>query len=275
MLSNGIIVKDSRSITFQDIDFKNPQYRGSGGNGYMFNTTGQECLFRDIVAEGGRHSLSFAHITCSGNVVYNLTSLNPWYALDFHNDLSMTNLIDSTTLNNDKIHSAPRYQSGPAGQTTSQSVFWNTNGILGEYGANHSIESFQYGHGYIIGTKGWAYDIRTHPVIYVAQDVTRKLPDVDTSPEDWTEGIGAGETLVPQSLYLDQLARRLGMPHATIPIADVDEIDDTYQDSSVEDPSAYTNSGFTNNTIVIVVIAILVVLIIVIGLYFYKNKKVM
>ena len=35
------------------------------------------------------------------------------------------------------------------------------------------------------------------------------LDSAGTAPEDYTEGLDEGETLNPQSLYEDQLARRL------------------------------------------------------------------
>lgn len=34
--------------------------------------------------------------------------------------------------------------------------------------------------------------------------------DAGTLPEDWTEGLDAGESLVPRSLYEDMRRRRLG-----------------------------------------------------------------
>ncbi|HEY9249688.1 MAG TPA: hypothetical protein VIO38_11170, partial [Rariglobus sp.] len=51
------------------------------------------------------------------------------------------------------------------------------------------VYSHQFGDGYVIGTRGPAHD-------------------VDSS--DFVEGAGAGDSLRPRSLYVDQLDRRLG-----------------------------------------------------------------
>ena len=65
---------------------------------------------------------------------------------------------------------------------------------------NHTNEiKIQFGDGYIIGTT----DVIVETTVY---DI---LDSAGTAPEDYTEGLDAGETLNPQSLYDDQLARRL------------------------------------------------------------------
>ena len=55
------------------------------------------------------------------------------------------------------------------------------------------------GDGYIIGTTEVLVDTTVYDI----------LDSAGTAPEDYTEGLDAGETLNPQSLYEDQLTRRL------------------------------------------------------------------
>ena len=86
------------------------------------------------------------------------------------------------------------------GETTSESVFWNTTGLqyqpeVGEYAGHPTknpqflIISHQWGQGYVVGTQGPSHDVET---------------------DDFCEGVGRGADLQPRSLYEDQLKRRLG-----------------------------------------------------------------
>jgi hypothetical protein len=74
-------------------------------------------------------------------------------------------------------------------------VFWHLRG-------DGELKSLQVGWGYIIGTEG----------LLVTTDLDRGgfFGNSDgTAPQDWVEGEGQGDTLVPASLYEDQLVRRL------------------------------------------------------------------
>ena len=71
-------------------------------------------------------------------------------------------------------------------------VFWNIQG-------SGALFSYQYGHGYVIGSSQ----------IAVHTEVSNVYESFGTAPEDFSEGIGDGNTLVPQSLYQDQLQKRL------------------------------------------------------------------
>jgi hypothetical protein len=88
------------------------------------------------------------------------------------------------------------YSSG-AGHTATQTVLWN---ITGREEAR--IRSFNYGDGYVIGTKD----------IEVLVDTDIYDLDVGTEPTDFTEFIGDTTYLRPQSLYESQRNRRLGLP---------------------------------------------------------------
>lgn len=210
MTSNGIDLYKCRNLTIDRCDFSYPQYEGGGGNGYGFNISSQECLFTNCRSLSPRHAYSFKYAFSSGNVIYNFHSgASPTYPSDFHMYLSMSNLIDCQGLDGDMIQSSVRPYGDVVGNyhghTSTQTVFWNTNGISYKSGINYIIESRQHQYGYIIGTKGKAIGVKTTPLT-----ITSKYGAVDSSPEDFVEGLGLGTTLEPASLYYDQLAKRLG-----------------------------------------------------------------
>jgi len=196
ILSNGVLIEHSKNITIKNCDFQNSQYNGHGGNGYMFTLMGNNCLLKDNTAGNARHNFSFKTMMANGNVIYRCTGYASTHSSDFHMHLSMANLIDNFNVIGDYLETYNRKNIGTHGQTTTQSVFWNTNGV--EYHENHSviIRSQQFGHGYVIGTRGPASNVRV-------------WSEFETGPIDFTEGIGKGSSLEPQSLYKDQLNRRL------------------------------------------------------------------
>ena len=208
MSSNGLDINKCRSLTIENCEFSYPQYEGGGGNGYGWNICSQECLIINCKSLSSRHAYSFKYAYSNGNVILNFYSGdNPKYASDFHMYLSMSNLIDNQAVDGDFIESVVRPYGGTAGNyhghASTQTVFWNTNGIAYK-GNNFIVDSRQYGHGYVIGTKGAATGVRTTSTVFNTAYGT-----VDTAPEDFTEGIGNGSSLVPQSLYYDQLSKRL------------------------------------------------------------------
>ena len=186
---------------------ENAQHRGDGGNGYLFEVSrSSEVMFTDLVGRAGRHNFIqnwdfgtsgtvwLRTVSEDGEAVYDEnTEWLTWLGTsEFHHSLSMANLIDSaTTTDGWKAANRNDYSSG-AGHSATQSVFWNTAG-------SGRIDSYQYGYGYIIGTTDVLVDTTVWDV----------LDSAGTAPEDYTEGLGEGETLNPQSLHADQLARRL------------------------------------------------------------------
>ncbi|WP_167747010.1 carbohydrate-binding protein [Cohnella luojiensis] len=198
LLSHGIAVYQSRTVTVQNTHFQKPQYRGEGGNGYMYLAQGSDNLVQNAAATNGRHNFTFQYMWSSGNVIHNSTSNTPRLASDFHMHLSMANLFDNMTMNGDFIQAVYRpYGTIEHGWTTTQSVIWNTNGIAYAPGQSSIVTSKQFGQGYVIGTRG------------AANGVTYTVPGSDGSaPQDLVEGIGTGADLSPQSLYLDQKAKR-------------------------------------------------------------------
>ena len=189
-LSNGIGIYRSRFVTIEDCDWRLPQSRGGGGNGYHYTLMGSDCLVRNCHAERGRHNYDIGTMPATGNAIVDCTSKDGAHASDFHMYLSPANLFDNTTCDGDFLEARANRPWGVPqhGLTTTQSVFWNTNGL--RYSAERAVlvQSQQYGDGYVIGTRG---------------------PASKVDSNDFVEGVGESATLEPQSLYADQLARRL------------------------------------------------------------------
>lgn len=202
--SVGFNFSRSRFLTVRRVSVENPQYRGGGGNGYPFVVGTQDSLYDSLRAVNGRHNFTISGQRASGNVIYRGYISNPIQSLaaDFHAYLSMANLIDNLTIDNDRFEAADRSHAAGVsgfpkhGVTTTQSVFWNNEGLSYRPDRPAIIRSDQYGWGYVIGTRG--------PAFRVALGFSGR-----TEPEDYVEGEGLGATLQPQSLYVDQLERRL------------------------------------------------------------------
>ena len=85
-------------VTVEACRFGRAQYRGGGGNGYLFWVEGDDNLLVDDSASDGRHNFITAHIASSGNVFLRARSTNGRYSDDSHRLLSQANLYDSVTL---------------------------------------------------------------------------------------------------------------------------------------------------------------------------------
>lgn len=201
VLSNGLKLERSRLVTVEKCDWRHSQYKGGGGNGYLYTMHGNDCLIRDSHAEGGRHNYDFGGMYTSGNAIVDCVSKDGLLGSDFHMFFSVSNLFDNITCDGDWLEARYRPYGGTPehGVTTSQSVFWNTNGVRypsAEFEFDGKIHkrsqylvlSQQFGNGYVIGTRG---------------------PDSKVKSTNFVEGVGRGDTLQPRSLYLDQLERRL------------------------------------------------------------------
>ncbi len=210
LLSGGVKVLKSKRVTIAETDLANAQNRGEGGNGYLYEIgESSEILTRDAVARRGRHNFiqnwDFGTSGCvwlrthsEGGRAY-FASWDPIGQLgfsEFHHSLAMANLIDASTVD-DGWQAANRhdYSSG-AGITATGSTFWNLGGT-------GKLHSWQHDLGYVIGTSD-TLDVETGLGFF---DPFSRRPD-GTAPEDWVEGEGIAELLVPQSLYEDQLLRR-------------------------------------------------------------------
>jgi hypothetical protein len=149
-------------------------------------------------------------MSSSGNVIYNCIAKNSYLRTDFHRHLSMANLIDNFQADGDNIHAGFRTAGGDGGYhmyTTTESVFWNTKSINKFKNESYLIESRQFKNGYVIGTSGLWPNVKLETLTGTQEGIP-----YDTSPVDFVEGLGLGTTLVPASLYLDQLSKRLQSP---------------------------------------------------------------
>ncbi len=206
LVSNSLVLNQCRGITVDSCFFQKPQYEGGGGNGYMFTLSGNDCLIKNSRANDGRHNYDFKYPYSNGNVIHNCIGENSKYSSDFHMYLSMSNLFDVTTIDKDYLESTFRPWGGDVihGYSSTQSVFYNTIGKAYHPDRDYIVDSRQFAHGYVIGTSGEANKVKTTPVSGSTGGYA-----YDTSPIDFVEGVGKGADLIPQSLYLDQLQRRL------------------------------------------------------------------
>lgn len=224
MLSNGVVLNWVRGFTLQHVRMERAQYGGGGGNGYMVRlNAANEVLVRDSHVGYCRHGFVMWRMQNSGNVFHNCTDVFTGVQIgntgalqftsgrgsDHHGLFSHSNLADLHQVEQSFIEAAFRGTSGTLNhaQSSSQTVFWNTHGTSYFPGRNYIAHSEQFGHGYIIGTQGTATAVNTGP--------GRAGSTVFTLPVDWTEGIGEGADLEPQSLFLDQVRqrfRREGLP---------------------------------------------------------------
>lgn len=212
--SNIIRIISSRFITIDSCDVQRSQYLGGGGNGYGYTIeNAEDCLIKNSRAAYCRHNYDFKGPGCNGNVLLRCKAEFGLLCSDFHMWFTQANLIDNFTVNGDAIQAF--YRPGPTnnhGYSTTESVFWNTIGLSYSNAAKEPdgvpaiIQSQQYGNGYVIGTSGPANFVKTLPV---DRPWYGNIDIMDTAPEDMVEGMGNGQTLLPVSLYEDQLLKRL------------------------------------------------------------------
>lgn len=199
--SAGVRVLLSKRVTVTDSTIGRAQHRGSGGNGYLFELRqANEVLVRDCVGSDGRHNFIqnwgfgtsgcvFQRVTSRGGTV---DGIIPTVGLsEFHHSLATANLIEDSTFDDGFGIVNRGTESTGAGHTGTENVFWNVRGA-------GRLRSMQWGWGYVIGTQRLTVELRD--LFGVA--------DRGAAPVDFTEGLGAGATLTPASLYDDQRARR-------------------------------------------------------------------
>ncbi|MFT3769424.1 MAG: glycosyl hydrolase family 28-related protein [Minicystis sp.] len=203
--SGGILINESKRVTVSGVHLGLAQNRGDGGNGYLFEVQrSSEILFRDAVADGGRHNFiqnwGFGTTGCVWSHVHSLNglamitkddSVSPTGLSEFHHSLATANLIEASTFDDGFSIVNRQDESTGAGHTGTQNVLWNLDG-------KGMVRSLQFQTGYLIGTQG-LYPVTDSP-LPMAQG---------TAPIDWIEGLDQGQNLQPASLYDDQLARRL------------------------------------------------------------------
>ena len=217
--SGGLIVENSKRVTVADTTLERAENRGGGGNGYLFEVrTASEILFRDCVGRDGRHNfIQNWGFGATGVVWLRVHSTGGWTESspnstvglvghsEFHHSLATANLMDSVVVEDGWSAVNRLDESTGAGHTATQSVFWNVRG-------GGVLRSFQFGAGYVVGPAA-SLDVQVVPT--PAPEGLEELwellaPWQGAAPDDWLEGLGRGDDLVPTSLYEDQLARRLG-----------------------------------------------------------------
>ena len=207
LASAGIVVEDAKRVSVLHSSMENPQNRGSGGNGYLFEVSRtNDVLFADDVATNGRHDFiqnwGFGNVgtvllrcTSTGSEMLSLIGgkLTPEPSTsEHHHLLAMATLVDSCRFDDGfKSENRGAYSTG-AGHTATEGVVWNASGA-------GKITSKQFGWGYVIGT---------HEGLALDADV-ESATGAGTAPRDMIEGRGQGATLWPSSLYEDQRAKRL------------------------------------------------------------------
>ncbi len=209
LLSVGVYVRYARNITVQDTDLRRPQYRGAGGNGYLYHLMGSDTLVRDARAQGGRHNYLVQAVQATGNVILDSHAVDGDKATELHRHLSAANLFDNVTVDGDTLEMTYREASNHAHSGT-ESVMWNVSGE--DCTRGRLALSRQFGWGYVVGTEGSGDCARVE-----------NPGGRGTEPRDWLELVGEGDRLEPRSLYLDQLERRRSGGEEAAPAAEGDD----------------------------------------------------
>ncbi|NLN92037.1 MAG: hypothetical protein GX130_01830 [Candidatus Hydrogenedens sp.] len=218
--SGGIRIHGSKNVTVASCQFENSQHRGDGGNGYLFEVRqSNEILYQDCIARKGRHNFvqnwgfgatGIVWLRCESTgsaQVFILQGMElPVRTFsEYHHSLSMACLVDSCVFDDGWSAGNRRHYSTGAGHSATECVMWNTRGK-----DKSEIRSYNYGHGYVIGTKNISVKILGDQVI---GGLT-----TGTEPWDYTEFIGEADLLEPQSLYESQRNRRLGLEEAALEV---------------------------------------------------------
>jgi hypothetical protein len=207
VLSQGIVVsRTSSRVSMIDVHLGRPQYRGGGGNGYLFMVYGHDVLAVDGSATGGRHNLILSN-AATGNVFLRMRSVDAYAADDTHKNLSVANLFDRTTLSSAWIQSVNRGStSGGAGFTGTGLVAWGTHVERNHRSADGcAVETSQWAHGFAIGSSAAVDQSASLCARSFSNRYWSSLDD--GAPVDFVEGEGLGERLVPVSLFNAMLSR--------------------------------------------------------------------
>jgi len=203
--SKGIRIADSKRVTVTGCKMENAQNRGENGNGYLFEITRcSEVLIEKCFASAGRHNFiqnwgfgttGCVFLQCTSQKGWSFTSMQDKIGVpgfcEYHHSIATACLVDQCYLKDGWYGGNRRDWSTGAGHSVTQSVYWNIRGD-----GLSMLLSWQYGYGYVIGAK---------KIIVVT---ALAGPSAEgTSPEDWVENPDGTPT--PESLYLDQLSRRL------------------------------------------------------------------
>ncbi|MCA9265257.1 MAG: hypothetical protein KDA60_15460 [Planctomycetales bacterium] len=207
LISGGIIVEQSKRVTISNVHLGHALHRGDGGNGYLFEIRqSAEILTEHSTGVAGRHNfIQNWGFGTSGCVWLQCDSregrayLADWDPIgqvgysEFHHSLAMANLIDGGEWNDGFAAKNRGTYSTGAGHSATENVFWNPGG-------SGTIQSKQYGYGFVIG-----------PADSLSIEVAASVLD-GAAPDDYVEVVPDGLKLAPSSLYQWQRARRLSTP---------------------------------------------------------------
>ncbi len=190
IISNGILLNQSRTVTISGCSLQNAQYRGGGGNGYGYVLRSNDCLIQHCAGRELRYVFDFKSMFSNGNVIHRSESHG---VSDFHMHMSVANLLDNVHMTAGTFNAGTRGRAGtiPHGLTTYDSVFWNIKGS-GRGGKVLRVND-QSDAVLVIGTSGSRYGIQG-----LQKEYRQRF-----------EGVGKGGTLQPASLFEDQRRRRL------------------------------------------------------------------
>lgn len=209
--SGGVEIVGSKRVTVATSSMAHAQHKGDGGAGYAFEVSASsDVLFADDEARDVRHGFiqnwdfgasGLVFVRCSAE---DDVAVNPGFTVpgrsELHHRLAIATLFDATRDTAGFAAYNRGEESSNAGHAGTETVFWNVAGA----GPESRLSSYQVGRGYVIGT--------TDLTALVVPDLVDAVLGAaeGTDPVDWLEGVDAGATLEPASLFEDQLARRLG-----------------------------------------------------------------
>jgi hypothetical protein len=208
VLSNGIVLGvGTTRVTIAECDFGRAQYRGGGGNGYLFQLLGNDALVRDDTATNARHGF-IINYAGSGNVFRDDTIHSSRLTDDSHRFLAHANLYDRLVLDSAWLSAVNRgTTSTGAGFTSTQHVFWGTHVELSHPTASGcAIESAQWGWGYLVGSSAASGTMARLCPMSFTNSYWASIDQGD--PTDVVEGENMGDTLFPRSLHQTMLDMR-------------------------------------------------------------------
>jgi hypothetical protein len=183
------ILDDARAVTVEDVDAAEPVSEPAGYRRRVFYTSGQQTLFRRCRSERGLHDFVAGHAAAGPNVFLESSSRE---AIDFSGPLESWAsgvLYDNVIVRGNAIRLTNRGIAGQgAGWAAANAVLWNSEATDIEVQSPPGATNQAYGCKGLVTGDGVVWDPRTMPY----RDFYRGMP------------------VQPRSLYLAQLAERLG-----------------------------------------------------------------
>ncbi len=183
--STVIIGGGCKWVTVQGCESKEPVSRAAGSRRATFSIGGQMCLIQRCTCDKGRHSF-FMGSLCGPNVFLNCTATRPYGSSEPHGHLGTGALYDNVV--------APitlrRALSDPPRWMSLYGVLWNCEGMYLVQKPT-TAQNYAFGH------------IGIHAMVFNRDLLDYSVPNGHI--ESWDVHVR------PKSLYLKQLADRLGM----------------------------------------------------------------